>query len=234
MKRFFLSLIIFMGIVIVGWQISKSRDFQFFGTIISHVSTPDSVVALTFDDGPEPVYTEKILKVLDEKGIRATFFVIGNEIEKNMKEARLIVKDGNELGNHSWSHQRMVFKSPGFIRKELEQTDQIIRDAGYKGEIYFRPPYGKKLFLLPWYLMRHKRKTIMWDSEPESYPEIAKSAQKISEYVLKKAHPGSIILLHAMYKSRAETRKALPMIIDGLHKKGYRFVTVSQLISDHT
>jgi peptidoglycan/xylan/chitin deacetylase (PgdA/CDA1 family) len=74
----------------------------------------------------------------------------------------------------------------------------------------------------------------MWDSEPESYPEIAKSAQKISEYVLSKAHPGSIILLHAMYKSRAETRKALPVIIDGLRKRGYRFVTVSQLISDHS
>ncbi len=223
-----------MGIVAGGWKISKSRDFQFFGTIISHVSTPDSVVALTFDDGPEPVYTEEILKILNEKGIRATFFVIGKEAEKNMNEARLIVKEGNELGNHSWSHKRMVLKSMGFIGREIEQTDQVIREAGYKGEICFRPPYGKKLLLLPWYLSRHDRKTIMWDSEPESYPEIAKSAKKISEYVLSKAHPGSIILLHAMYKSRAETRKALPVIIDGLKKQGYRFVTVSQLISDHS
>ena len=234
MKRLVLSLIILAGIVAGGWQISKSRDFQFFGTIISHVSTPDSVVALTFDDGPEPVYTQEILKILNEKGIRATFFVIGIEVEKNMNEARLIVNDGNELGNHSWSHKRMVFKSMGFIRRELKQTDRVIRVAGYKGEIYFRPPYGKKLLLLPWYLSGHDRKTIMWDSEPESYPEIAKSAQKISEYVLSKAHPGSVILLHAMYKSRAETRKALPVIIDGLRKRGYRFVTVSQLISDHS
>lgn len=189
-------------------------------------------MALTFDDGPEPVYTEEILNILNQERIKATFFVIGKEVAKHMKEARLIVRNGNELANHSWSHKRMVLRSPGFISTEIEQTDQAIRKAGYQGEIYFRPPYGKKLFLLPWYLKSHHRKTIMWDSEPESYPDIAANARKISEYVLSGAHPGSIILLHAMYKSRAVTREALPMIIEGLRKRGYRFVTVSRLIAD--
>lgn len=232
MKQVFFSLIIVAAIVVWGWQISKSRDFQFFGTLISHTSTPDSVVALTFDDGPEPVYTEEILNILNQEGIKASFFVIGKEVAKHMNEARMIVRNGNELANHSWSHKRMVLKSPEFIKREIMRTDQAIRKAGYQGEIYVRPPYGKKLFLLPWYLSSHQRKTIMWDSEPESYPDIAGNARKISGYVLSTVHPGSIILLHAMYKSRAETRKALPVIIEGLRERGYRFVTVHQLVTD--
>ncbi len=231
MKRVFINLFILMLLVIGGWQISNSRQFQFFGRLVYHISTPDSVVALTFDDGPTPVYTEEVLNILKSENVKATFFVIGSVVEKHMYEAALIVKNGNELGNHSWSHERMVLKSAIFISKEIEDTDHIIRKVGYKGEIYFRPPYGKKLLMLPWYLSHHNRTTIMWDSEPESYPDIAKNAEGITEYILSNAHPGSIILLHAMYASNDATRKALPMIIDGLKKRGYRFVTVSQLLS---
>ena len=231
MKRVFIYLFILMLLVIGGWHISNSRQFQFFGRLVYHISTPDSVVALTFDDGPTPIYTEEVLNILKSENVKATFFVIGSVVEKHMYEAALIVKNGNELGNHSWSHERMVLKSAIFISKEIEDTDHIIRKVGYKGEIYFRPPYGKKLLILPWYLSHHNRTTIMWDSEPESYPDIAKNAEGITEYILSNAHPGSIILLHAMYASNDATRKALPMIIDGLKKRGYRFVTVSQLLS---
>ena len=149
MKKILIALLISILLLAAGWKISNSSQFQFFGTLVDNVSKPDSVIALTFDDGPTPGYTEEVLHVLDSMDVKATFFVIGRSVEKNMHEARLIVKDGNELGNHSWSHNRMVFKSMEFIRREIEKTDQVIRKAGYNGEICFRPPYGKKLFILP-------------------------------------------------------------------------------------
>lgn len=90
----------------------------------------------------------------------------------------------------------MVLKSQSFIKKEIEATDSLIRQAGYKGQISFRPPNGKKLVGLPYYLNKDNRKTIMWDVEPDSFPEIGKSSNRIIEHVAQAAKPGSIILLH--------------------------------------
>ena len=116
------------------------------------------------------------------------------------------------------------------IREEIEKTDALIRACGQEGTIHFRSPNGKKLILLPYYLARTERKNIFWDVEAESYREIAADAERIAEHVLAETQPGSIILLHIMYKSRAESRAALPGIIEGLKERGYRFVTVSELL----
>jgi len=116
------------------------------------------------------------------------------------------------------------------IAKEIEQTDLLIRQAGYQGDIVFRPPYGKKLFGLPWYLQQHNRLTVMWDLEPESDAALAKDARAMAQYVIANAKPGSIILLHVMYQSRQSSRDALPLIIAGLQQQGYRFVTVNTLL----
>ncbi len=125
----------------------------------------------------------------------------------------------------------MVFVTPSFVRQEIERTDQLIREAGYRGEIYFRPPYGKKLVALPYYLSKTGRKTITWDVEPDSYPEIASDSAKIAQYVVTKAEPGSIIILHVMYASGVESMKAVKKIIDELREKGYSFKTVSELLA---
>ena len=124
----------------------------------------------------------------------------------------------------------MIFRSPSFIADEIERTDVLIRETGYTGPITFRPPYGKRLFLLPRYLHQTGRTTLLWDVEPESYPDVVVSAESIAEHVLENTRPGSIILLHVMYRSRAESRRAVPLIIDGLRDRGYRFVTVSELV----
>ena len=113
------------------------------------------------------------------------------------------------MGNHTYSHERMVLKTPSFIESEIERTDQLIRQAGYQSAIHFRPPFGKKLILLPYFLARTSRKTITWDVEPDSYPEIAADSNKIVAHVMDKTRPGSIILLHVMYKSRSESLKAV-------------------------
>ncbi|MNT35256.1 Peptidoglycan-N-acetylglucosamine deacetylase [compost metagenome] len=142
----------------------------------------------------------------------------------------MIVSEGHQLGNHSYAHSNMMFMGPARIREEIERTDAAIRAAGYEGEIMFRPPYGKKLLTLPWYLSRHDRKTIMWDVEPESFPDVADDAAALASHVIEQTRNGSIIIMHVMYRSREVSRQALPLIIDGLRQRGFEFVTVAQLL----
>jgi chitin deacetylase len=223
-----------IGIVVVpasAWKLSKSRTFQCFGGIVTRVDTSAPVVALTFDDGPSAQYTEEVLAVLREHGVTATFYVTGRAIEENVAAARSIVVEGHELGNHSYSHQRMVFRSYSFTQQEIERTDRLIREAGYEGDVHFRCPYGKKLVVLPYYLNQTGRLHIFYDVEPESYPEIAADADRITAHVLERARPGSIILLHVMPEGRTESRRALPGVIRGLQDRGYEFVTVSELLA---
>ncbi len=235
MKKILKRGVIIVGLLIIGfygfWQISKSRTFQLMGEIVPRVETTDQVVALTFDDGPVPEATEEILAILKEQDIKATFFLTGAEIEQHPESARQIVAAGHEVGNHSYSHERMFFKTPAFIQREIDDTDKLIREAGYTGAIHFRSPFGKKFLLLPYYLAERHKKNIMWDVEPNTFPEIDRDANKIADYTLANAKPGSIILLHVMYRGREESMKAVPQIIAGLKERGFTFVTVSELLA---
>ena len=223
-----LSAIVFV-ISFVGLQISNSRSFQFFGGLIERVDTQEKVVALTFDDGPTEK-TDEILELLEGLDVKATFFVTGRELEQHKQEGENIILAGHELGNHSYSHKRMILKSPSFIRKEIELTNQLIREAGHQGNIHFRPPNGKKLILLPYILRQNEMKTIMWDIEPDSWPEIASSSQNIIDHVVENVKPGSIVLLHIMYESRVESLNAIEGIVNTLRAEGYTFKTVSELL----
>ena len=227
-----IGLVVFV-VLVLAWlfYVSKSRTFQFFGELIPRVNTSQKVVALTFDDGPTPKATDEILSILAEENVKATFFVIGGELENNPEPGKKIVAAGHELGNHTYSHYRMLLVTPSFVKQEIERTDQLIRSAGYTGEILFRPPYGKKLFTLPYYLSKHNRKSITWDVEPESFPQIDTSADKIVDYVLTNTRPGSIIILHVMYPNRRESMKAVKKIIEGLRSQGYSFKTMAELLA---
>jgi peptidoglycan/xylan/chitin deacetylase (PgdA/CDA1 family) len=143
----------------------------------------------------------------------------------------MIVEAGHELGNHSLTHKRMVLKPYAFVQREIEETDRLIRAAGYQGDIHFRSPGGKKLIVLPYYLWRTGRRNIFWDVAPEQYAGAPDEPQRLVQQVLEDTRPGSIILLHVMAKGRPATREALPGIIQGLAQQGYRFVTVSELLA---
>lgn len=231
-RRTLLILCTFIVLFLISFGIYKimnSRKFQFFGGIVNRVNTKEKVVALTFDDGPSKK-VDKILSILKDENVKATFFLIGSEIDKYPDEAKKLVISGQEIGNHTYSHNRMVFKSPSYIKKEIEDTDRLIRKIGYKDTIQFRPPNGKKLILLPYYLEQNNRKTILWDLEPNSYQEINSDSNKIVKYVIDNAKPGSIILLHPMYDEKDITINSIKGIIEGLKKEGYTFKTVNQLL----
>ena len=217
-------------LAVAAWAVSRSPSFQFYGGLVHRVETGDSVVALTFDDGPTPDGTREILAILDTLDVRASFFLTGREMRENPGLARRIVEAGHELGNHSYSHERMYFASEARLRGEIETTDSLIRREGFTGPIFFRPPYGKKLLDLPRYLDRTGRTTVTWDVDPESGG--AATAPELVAATLEKARPGSIILLHVMYGSREQSRLAVPGIVRGLRARGFRFVTLSELLRE--
>lgn len=225
-----LSILVLAGVVYGLHVLSNARTYQLFGDLVARVDTEEPVVALTFDDGPTAQYTSEVLAILDERDVPATFFLTGREVTENPDETRAIIAAGHELGNHSYSHPRMVLKRYGTIRREVEETDAAIRAAGYNGPLHFRPPYGKKLFGLPWYLSANDRTTVMWDIEPETFPDVASDVEAFVNHVVRQANNGSIILMHVMYDSREISRQALPGIVAGLRERGFEFVTVSQLL----
>jgi len=220
----FIFLVIFL-FLFTTYNLMNSTTFQFFGGLTYHVQTKQKVVALTFDDGPT-IQVDKILPILKKYNAKATFFLIGKEMEGNLEEAVKIVKAGHQIGNHSYSHKRMIFKSLSFIKEEIEKTDELIRAVGYKEEIDFRPPNGKKILGLPYYLSKHNKDTITWSLEPDTYYTTA--SDKVN-YVKENVQPGSIILMHPMYDKTDEELEAIEGIVQSLSAEGYRFVTVNEL-----
>lgn len=205
-------------------------DFQLYGNLVSRVETSEKVVALTFDDGPLPGKTEEIVSILDRNNVKATFYLIGNEVEKYPEQTRHIINAGHELGNHSYSHFPMVFVSHTFIKNDIEKTDALFRTLGYSEPTTFRPPYGDKFILLPKYLSENNRTTITWDIAPDNEKHISNNAESIKTYTAARIQPGSIIILHPMYKHRHASLLAVEPIIKDLKAKGYKFVTVSELL----
>jgi len=213
------------------YQLTKSRTFQVAGDLVTRVETREKVVALTFDDGPTPAYTETVLRVLAERNAKATFFLTGAEAQANPDQLRAIVDAGHELGNHSYTHRRLYFLPTSAVADEVERTDAVFRAAGYGAPTTFRMPGCKRFLTTPLYLARTGRTTVIWDLEPDSIAGIAGDADAMADHVVRGARPGSIVLMHVMYDGRDASREALPRIIDELTERGYRFVTVSGLLA---
>lgn len=232
MKKFFkrlgIALLVLAAAAAALHLISKSRSFQFFGEIADRVETSEKAVALTFDDGPSLVNTEILLDLLSRYQAKATFFVLGYQAKAHPLTLQRILKDGHQIANHSYSHPRMLFVSPSRARFEIETTNDAIRDSGYRDEIVFRPPYGKKLFTLPYALSRLGMKTIMWDvdsrdTETQEYDEIRRN-------VIPNVRPGSIVIFHDGGKEKLGTREIVEETLRDFSAQGYRFVTVNELL----
>ncbi|MEV5650672.1 polysaccharide deacetylase family protein [Nocardia sp. NPDC052254] len=208
------------------YVLMNSRTHQIAGRLVHRVDTDRKVVALTFDDGPTD-RTPDILETLAAQHVPATFYLVGRDLAAHREQGARIAAAGHEIGNHSYTHRRLVFVTPATVAAEVERTDAEIARTGYRGPVTFRPPYGKKLVTLPRYLSRNDRTTVMWDVESDSTGGAGTDA--IVSGTVNRVRPGSIILLHAMYQPAAVA--AIPRIITELRSRGYDFVTVSQLIA---
>jgi len=234
LKKILTVLLVVSVLATLAWHYSKSRNYQLFGEIISNVETDRKIVALTFDDGPwSSKYTQEVLSVLDELQVKGTFFLNGLGIEANLDDARKIVSSGHGIGNHSYSHKTLMLRGYQNIADEVGRTNELIRSAGYTGEIYFRPPFGKKLFMLPYYLDQTGMTTVTWDVEPETYIEASKNSSSMVEHVVANTRSGSIILLHVLGSKNNTARAALPEIVKQLRAQGYRFVLLEELFQEN-
>ncbi len=218
------SLLILSGSLYWG---QSYRIPQLMGDAIWCVDTSEKVIALTFDDGPDAVHTHQILDLLNRYSAKATFFFIGENIEEYPGIVKETYRNGHDIGNHSWDHSRLTYRSVGFIEQQIQETDRVIRESGYQGKIYFRAPYGKKLFLLPYILKKMNRYHILWSISPRDWE--GTSAQSMLNIVDRKISGGDILLLHE--DSGDETIRLVEMILQKYTQKGYHFVTISDLMS---
>lgn len=225
LRRGGLVLLVLLVVAFALNEISKATCFTVTGHAICRVDTDQPLVALTFDDGPTALGVDSVLPVLKRYDARGTFFLAGASPEIAL--TRRIVAEGHEVGNHSLTHKRMVGRSMAFYDQEIRETDAILRANGAPTPTLFRPPFGKKLFGLPIAVERNGYTMVMWDSGDPPHRDPKAYAEK----VLAQVRPGSIVLIHPMFKSRATERAALPLILEGLKQRGLRSVTVSELIA---
>lgn len=215
-----------MALVVGLRQVSRARCFVLVSEVTCRVETRAPLVALTFDDGPTPQGVDTVLPILERHGATATFFLIGQEVERRPDLARRIKAAGHELGNHSFTHRQMILHTPGWYDHELARTEALLARAGGSSKL-FRPPYGKKLVGLPQAVARARLTMVTWNFEEPTTTDPAAYARE----VVRQARPGSIIIMHPMYRSGATARAALPLILDGLKAKGLRAVSAGELIA---
>ncbi len=209
-----------------------------FGKNVVRLNTDERVVALTFDDGPNPPYTDRLLDILAKHNVKATFFMIGNRIEKHPETLQRAIAEGHQIGNHSYSHPVLGFCPPSYIQREIERTDALLRQAGVKGELVIRAPILTRFLPVAWVLAKGNRTHIScnvwsWDWTTQNPDKIAET---VVRKVLSSGGTGSIIVLHdgkAENKDadRSGTVEATDQIITELKQNGYRFVRLSDVNS---
>ncbi len=182
-------------------------------------------IALTFDDGPQANVTPKVLEVLKEHGVKATFFVLGDRVKQHPEILRMIVNDGHEIGNHTYSHRLLTAMTTNLIEREVYETQELIRQSAGVETHMFRPPYGAyrnstKQILQEAGLMN----IVLWSVDPEDWH--VRNSQHIVDAVTNRVQSGAIIVCHDIYKS---TLNALPDMITSLKGMGYELVTVNEL-----
>lgn len=213
-------------ILIALREITNSSTFQLFGDFVARVETTEKVVALTFDDGPHPVNTPRMLDLLDRHGVKATFFMMGRNVERYPEIARQVVLRGHEVGNHSYSHPKMIWMTPVAIRDEIERTDRLLRGVGAAGPLHFRAPHASKFVVLPYVLSQVGKLNVQGDVDPEEWKQ--RPASVMTASVLEQVRPGSIIGFHDT--QGAATLETVDHVVGALRIGGYRFETVSAFI----
>jgi peptidoglycan/xylan/chitin deacetylase (PgdA/CDA1 family) len=197
------------------------------GVTFTRVPVAGKYIALTFDDGPHPQNTPRLLDILRARNVKATFYVIGRSVDLYPGVVRRTVAEGHEIGNHTYTHRLLSKLGDADVRQEMSRTrDAIARAAGVQPRT-MRPPYGG--------LLQRQRElvhaefnypTILWSVDPLDWKRPGPSV--VTSRILSNTTAGGIVLAHDLH---SQTVDAMPATIDGLLRQGYRFVTVSQLLA---
>ncbi|HBF36732.1 MAG TPA: oligosaccharide deacetylase [Firmicutes bacterium] len=209
----------------------KDREqWEKIGAVVWEVSVHEKMVALTFDDGPSPTFTKRILDLLSKYKAKATFFVVGKQAEMYPDIILREYHEGHEIGNHTYSHPEVNRISFEALKEDLFHAHQIITQITGGNMVLFRPTSGfyddkivKTAHLLGY-------KVVIWTWGQDSRDWTGISGQSIAMRIIKTVKPGNIILFHDQGGNRSNTLKALEIILPVLAKQGYHFITVSTLL----
>jgi peptidoglycan-N-acetylglucosamine deacetylase len=217
-----------VGAVLLGGAAHGAfyRNSPVFGPPIRRLATRDRAVALTFDDGPNPDATPVVLDALAARRVKATFFILGRHAERWPDLVKRVADEGHSIGNHGYYHRKLHFKSPGYVRRDLQLGTAAIERAAHVRPSLFRAPHG---FRSPWVTAIARslgQRTVgwslgVWDSDRPG-------VEAIAERTVRGASPGSILLLHDgdgydPSGDRMQTAHAVPLIVDRLLAQGFRF-----------
>ncbi len=193
----------------------------------SEVNVDGPYIAMTFDDGPRAENTPKLLDLLAQRHLKGTFFVLGQCAAANPEIIKRIAAEGHEIANHTWSHLNFSKSSDGAIRSELQRTEKLLVELTGVKPTLTRPPYGAmSARQKQWIHNEFGYQSILWDVDPLDWKRPGPSI--VAQRILKETRSGSIVLSHDIH---APTIEAMPEIFDGLLAKGFKFVTVSELIA---
>ena len=188
-------------------------------------------IALTFDDGPDPVWTPRIAEMLAERDVRSTFFLVGQRAHAHPSTVRAITEAGHEIASHGWSHKSLWFCGPRRTEDEVVRTQDRLSELTGSAPRFFRPPWGMVNAALFGVLRRAGLSCVFWSIQPEGRRPRAPQAQ--AARVVARAHAGAIVDLHDADGVRGAPERlaaALPSMIDGLRDQGYTLTTVGELL----
>lgn len=184
-------------------------------------------IAMTFDDGPHGENTPRLLDMLKKRNIKATFFVVGQCVAEFPEILKRAAEEGHEIASHSWSHPQLTKLGEGGVTDQLQRTHDVIQQTTGTAPKLMRPPYGAfTANQRAWAHSKWGYKTILWDVDPLDWK--VRSSSRVQSEILRMTVPGSIILAHDIHKSTVD---AMPETLDALLAKGFKFVTVSELIA---
>lgn len=229
--RLFFELALVASAIMLALR-SSSQTLLWRDGIVHRVPVAGKVVALTFDDGPSPIYTPEILAILDRYHVKATFFMIGKQMDKYPDIVKDVDLRGHAIGNHTYTHPRNIEKlTRTQVIEEVERCERVIERFTRKHTHLFRPPRGLIDGPVSTIAEEEGYLTVLWTVSADHHE--ATTPEAMANRVLSRVVPGSVILAHdGDLGIRAKDVAATPLIIEGLLKRGYRLVTVPELLRE--
>lgn len=185
------------------------------------------MIAITYDDGPHPQNTLKILDILNKYNAKATFFMLGENVKRNSWIPRKVAEQGSQIGTHSWNHPNLNKLDKKDISFQIDNSSKIIEENSGQVVKLFRPPYGNANQMVRDIAKEKNKAIILWNIDTEDWK--SKDAKKVTEHVLNNVKEGDIVLMHDIYSSTVEASEE---IIKVLTERGYELVTVSELFEN--
>lgn len=207
--------------LLLGTVIRQVPSAALPATAPAELETGRSLIALTFDDGPRRSTTEALLDGLAQRGVKATFFVVGEMVCGNEDLVARMAEEGHQIGTHSYDHVYLTGLNAADFARQVDRTEALLSAVTGEGGFALRPPYGR---IDPAVEKRSHSALILWSIDPEDWKD--KNTDRIVEHIVSRARDGDVILLHDIYPTSVE---AALRVVDALHQKGFLFVTVEEL-----